>query len=139
MIHRQAPAAEGGRGQLVAQRQTLLGGNGAHVVQLVEQGVGELQTRRIPGVQLLQDAHEFGHHAAQLVVLLVVVAVLQVVPADHLDLAVVVLVLPLQEVDLLQELSLVELELPHRAGVAGTRRMGGVLLGSGGECRPVAT
>ena len=38
---------------------------------------------------------------------------LQMVPAHDLDLAVVVLVLPLQEVDLLEELPLVKLEFPH--------------------------
>ena len=71
--------------------------------------------RSLSRIHLLQYVDELGDHAAELVVLLVVVAILQVVPAHHLDLAVVVLVLPLQEVDLLEELLLVVLELAHRA------------------------
>mmetsp|Transcript_10571 Transcript_10571/g.25884 ORF Transcript_10571/g.25884 Transcript_10571/m.25884 type:complete len:209 (+) Transcript_10571:149-775(+) len=111
--HAQAPAAEARGAELVAQRQALLAGDRAHVVELLQQRVGQRQPVRVARVQRLEHADELGDHAAELVVLLVIVAVLQVVPPHHLHLAVVVLGFPLQEVHLLQQLLLVVLELAH--------------------------
>ena len=125
--HRQTPAAKGGGRQLITQRQRLLGRDGAHVVEFLEQRVGKLEPRRIPGVELLEDADELGDHAAELVVLFVVVAILQVIPAHHFDLAVVVLGLSLEEVHLLEELLLVILELPHDVVVVLSSKSPGVV------------
>ena len=59
--------------------------------------------------------------AGDLAVLDIVVAVLHVVAAQHLDLAHILVALPLQEVDLLEKLLLVKLELAHQEAGSGER------------------
>ena len=51
--------------------------------------------------------------AYELVVLVVVVSVLNVVASHHFDLAHARILLPVEEIMLLEQLLLVELELPH--------------------------
>eukprot|EP00959_Pyramimonas_sp_CCMP1952_P300346 6282114-Pyramimonas_sp.AAC.1 len=115
--HCQPASAEGGHGELVAERQTLLRRNNTQEKQLLEQLLRQLYSNGIPGVHLLHDADQSRYHATQLVVLLVVVAVLDMVPAHYLRLTVSILALPLQEVNLLEKLTLVMLERPHHAAV----------------------
>ena len=76
----------------------------------MEQLVGHFYSVRVSRVVRAQLRDELGHVAADFVVAHVVLPVLDVVPPEHLDLADALLILPLQEVDLLEELLLVEFE-----------------------------
>ena len=64
--------------------------------------------------QILELRRQLCDEAGQLVVAHVVIPVLYMVPSQHLDLAHIILSLPLEKVDLFQELLLVMLQLPHR-------------------------
>lgn len=57
---------------------------GRQPASLVKQLVSERYASGVAGVQALQSAHQLRDHAAQLVVLCVVVTVLDVVPAHDL-------------------------------------------------------
>ena len=103
---RQTAATEGGHRQRLALQQTLLGRNEAHLEALVDELVGSLGAHRVVLLEQLELCGQLGDGAGDLAVLDIVVAVLHVVAAQDLDLAHVLVALPLQEVDLLQQLLL---------------------------------
>ena len=90
-------------------------------VKTIKEDFGELQPDRVARVDLLQRRHELRDHAAHAVVRVVVFAVLDVVAAEYLDLAEVGVLLPVDQVHLLQQLRLVVLQLAQRHGRASGR------------------
>jgi len=112
--HRDASAAKGRNWQCLALQQALLGGYQAHIEKLVDEQVRRLCSDGVVLLQQLGLGGELRNEPSHLAVLDVVVAVLHVVAPQHLDFAHILVALPLQEVDLLEQLLLVELELAHR-------------------------
>jgi hypothetical protein len=95
-------------------------------VELVEQQIGDLDAHGVPLVELLEQRDELRHKPDQLVVRVVILTVLDEIPPQHVHLAQIVFVAPVEEVHPLEELGLVILELSH-ASSPSPRRVAGVL------------
>jgi len=105
--------AEGGGGQFFQPHEASFRLYESHVVQFLQECLGELDPRGIVRFHLGERVHEFGHHPGDFVVRGVIFPVLYVVSAQHLQFSVLVLSLPLQEVHLFQQFPFVFFQLPH--------------------------
>lgn len=64
--------------------QGFFGGDYAHVVELVEEVVGEADSGGVLRVEFFKSGYDLGDHAADFVVFLVVVSILDVVSTHNL-------------------------------------------------------
>ena len=64
--------------------QGFLGGDDAHVVELVEEVVGEVDSGGVLGVKFFECRDELGDHATDFVVFLVIISILDVVSTHNL-------------------------------------------------------
>ena len=111
--NRQSSSAKGRNWEALALQQALLCRDQAHVEKLVDQEISGLGAHRVVLLQQLQLCSKLRDETSNFAVLDIVVTVLHVVPPQDLYLTHVLVALPLQEIDLLEQLLLVELQLAH--------------------------
>lgn len=99
--------------QSLALQQAFLGRDKSHSKHLVDEEIRSLDANWVVLLEKLQLGGKFSDETCDFAIFDIVVAVLHVVPSQNLDLTNILVTFPLQEVDLLQQLLLVELQLPH--------------------------
>ena len=67
--------------------------------------------------KVLEHSSDFGDESGNLAVLQIVISVLHMISAEDLYFSQIVFTLPLEEVHFLEELLLVEFELPHFSAI----------------------